>query len=229
MSIIELNNIQKHFLLGSSKIPVLNDIDLKIEEGEFIGVVGPSGSGKTTLLALIAGLLTPTNGTININGIKGIEKLSKEELASFRLNNLGFIFQSNRLISSLTAFENLEVPLILANVPVNKRKTIVEKLLDEVGLSEKGLHFPDELSGGEQQRIAVARALVNNPKIIIADEPTGNLDSMNGAEIFKLLKKLSRLKEKTILIVSHDPSYYEEFDKIFKIEKGQIVKYDLNI
>lgn len=226
MSIIELNNIKKHFFLGKDKIPVLNGIDLKIEQGEFVGIIGPSGSGKTTLLALIAGLLKPSDGTIDINGTRRIEKLSKDDLASFRLNNLGFIFQSNRLITSLTAFENLEVPLILANIPTNERKKIVDGILDEVGLADKGIHFPDELSGGEQQRVAVARALVNDPKIIIADEPTGNLDSMNGAEIIKFLKKLSKSKNKTILIVSHDPSHFKEFDKIFKLVKGRIVNYD---
>lgn len=227
MNIIETTNLSKSYGFKGGSIPVLHNIDFSINEGEFIGVIGPSGSGKTTLMAILGGLLDQTDGSVNINGFQ-LEKLSKNELADFRLNNIGFIFQSNHLIPTLTARENVEVPLLLAKVSEEKRKDLSLAKLKDMGLQKKVDHLPEELSGGEIQRIGVARALINKPKIILADEPTGNLDSLTGSQIIQLLKEISKNEGTTILVVSHDPAHFSEFDKILKLEKGGLISAKSN-
>ncbi|MHA2362680.1 MAG: ABC transporter ATP-binding protein [Candidatus Hodarchaeales archaeon] len=227
MIIIQATNLVKNFSIKDGIIPVLKDISFKVNKGEFIGIIGPSGSGKTTLMAILGGLLDQTDGSVKINGFN-LEKLSKTDLADYRLQNLGFIFQSNHLIPTLTAIENIEVPMILAKIPIKKRKEKALDLLKQVDLEKKQNHFPDELSGGEAQRIGIARALANNPDIILADEPTGTLDSMTGKEIILLLQKLAKIDGKTILTVSHDPSHLPEFDRVLKIENGSIFNEEIN-
>jgi putative ABC transport system ATP-binding protein len=222
MSIIETANLSKSYEFKGGTIPVLRDINFSVKKGEFIGVIGPSGSGKTTLMAILGGLLNLTNGSIRINGDQ-LEELSNDRLAEFRLNNLGFIFQSNHLIPTLTAIENVEVPLLLAKIPLENRRKIAMTMIKEVGLEKKINNLPDKLSGGEKQRVGVARALVNNPSIILADEPTGNLDSLTGGQIIHLLKEISKKDGTTILVVSHDPTHFSEFDRILKLEKGGLV------
>ncbi len=219
-SIIEINNLVKNYKTKAGTVEVLKGISLTVHKSEFLGVIGPSGSGKTTLMSIIGSLLKPTNGSVVINGTV-INSLSKNQLADFRLKNIGFVFQSNNLVPTLTALENVELPLILAKIPASARKTKSTELLQKVGLGDKLDSLPDELSGGEKHRISIARALVNDPEIILADEPTGNLDSMTGREIIHLLKELTK-QEKTILVVSHDPTHIPEFDRVIKLVKGEI-------
>jgi len=226
VNIILISNLIKNFKIKDGTVPVLRGIELKITRGEFIGIIGPSGSGKTTLMAILGGLLSPTDGSVEINGIQ-LETLSKSALADFRLHNIGFVFQSRNLIPTLTALENVEVPLVLAKIPLIERKQKALDLLRQVNLESKKDHLPDELSGGEQQRVAVVRALANDPEVILADEPTGSLDSMTGSEIIHLLKELAHQNGKTILMVSHDPAHLSEFDRVLKIENGHIFSVEV--
>jgi len=225
-NIILISNLIKNFKIKDGTVPVLRGIELKITRGEFIGIIGPSGSGKTTLMAILGGLLSPTDGSVEINGIQ-LETLSKSALADFRLHNIGFVFQSRNLIPTLTALENVEVPLVLAKIPLIERKQKALDLLRQVNLESKKDHLPDELSGGEQQRVAVVRALANDPEVILADEPTGSLDSMTGSEIIHLLKELAHQNGKTNLMVSHDPAHLSEFDRVLKIENGHIFSVEV--
>lgn len=218
--VIEINDLVKSYETKAGTVEVLKGISLTVHKSEFLGVIGPSGSGKTTLMSLIGSLMKPTEGSIVINGTN-LSTLSRDELAEFRLKTIGFVFQSNNLVPTLTALENVEVPLILANVAASERRTRCMEMLAKVGLDKKCDNFPDELSGGEKHRISIARALINNPDIILADEPTGNLDSMTGREIIHLLKDLTKL-EKTILVVSHDPTHLPEFDRVIKLVKGHL-------
>lgn len=226
VNIILISNLIKNFKIKDGTVPVLRGIELKITRGEFIGIIGPSGSGKTTLMAILGGLLSPTDGSVEINGIQ-LETLSKSALADFRLHNIGFVFQSRNLIPTLTALENVEVPLVLAKIPLIERKQKALDLLRQVNLESKKDHLPDELSGGEQQRVAVVRALANDPEVILADEPTGSLDSLTGSEIIHLLKELAHQNGKTILMVSHDPAHLSEFDRVLKIENGHIFSVEV--
>lgn len=220
VNVIEIEGLVKNYNTKAGIVEVLKGITLTVQKSEFLGVIGPSGSGKTTLMSLIGSLMKPTEGTIIINGTN-IGLLSKNQLADFRLKNIGFVFQSNNLVPTLTAIENVEVPLILAKVPASERRTRALEMLKRVGLENKADNLPDELSGGENHRISIARALINDPELILADEPTGNLDSMTGREIIHLLKELTK-QEKTILVVSHDPTHLPEFDKVIKLVKGHI-------
>lgn len=220
VNVINIEGLVKNYNTKAGVVEVLKSITLSVQKSEFLGVIGPSGSGKTTLMSLIGSLMKPTEGTIIINGIN-IGILSKNQLADFRLKNIGFVFQSNNLVPTLTAVENVEVPLILAKIPAAKRRTRALEMLKNVGLENKADNLPDELSGGENHRVSIARALINNPELILADEPTGNLDSMTGREIIHLLKELTK-QEKTILVVSHDPTHLPEFDRVIKLIKGHI-------
>ena len=198
---IQLTNVSKTVTSGSEQLTILHPLDLTIPRGEFVAITGASGSGKSTLLGLIAGLDAPTTGEIAING-ENLTRMTEDQLAVFRGANLGFVFQSFHLIPSLTAYENILVPLEIAGIKSAAQRA--QSLLDEVGLHDRAHHYPSQLSGGEQQRIAIARAFANEPPILLADEPTGNLDSRNGNHIFDLLLNLNRERGTTLLLVTHD-------------------------
>ena len=198
---IQLTNVSKTVTSGSEQLTILHPLDLTIPRGEFVAITGASGSGKSTLLGLIAGLDAPTTGEIAING-ESLTRMTEDQLAEFRGTHLGFVFQSFHLIPSLTAYENILVPLEIAGIKQAAQRA--QSLLDEVGLHDRAHHYPSQLSGGEQQRIAIARAFANEPPILLADEPTGNLDSRNGNHIFDLLLNLNRERGTTLLLVTHD-------------------------
>lgn len=205
---------------GGHKVEILKSIDLTIPTGQFIAITGHSGSGKTTLLSLIAGLDTPTGGTITIDG-QDITKLDEDELASLRGKRFGFIFQNFHLIPTLTALENVVLSAELNGTPGATKKS--EDLLGTVGLQDRQHHYPAQLSGGEQQRLSLARAFVNDPEIILADEPTGNLDSKNSDRIIELIKELHRVKGATIILVTHESQVADQSQRILTLEDGKII------
>jgi putative ABC transport system ATP-binding protein len=221
---IKLNNVSKIVRSGSEELTILHPLYLSIPAGQFVAVVGPSGSGKSTLLALVAGLDYPTTGDIRLAG-EYITLMKEDELARLRGAKVGFIFQSFHLIPSLTAYENILVPMEIRKVP--KARERAQQLLDEVGLHERGHHYPSQLSGGEQQRVAIARAFSNEPAILLADEPTGNLDSKNGAHIFELLVKLNREHATTLLLVTHDHALAAQADRVISLNEGRIVSDEM--
>jgi len=203
MSLIEIKKLNKTYESGEECVLALADVDLDIQRGEFISVMGPSGSGKSTLLTILGGLNHPTRGDVLVDDIP-IYKLSLEKLADFRREYLGFIFQSFQLIPYLTVIENVMLPLSITEKTNREQTKMAEGILDRIGLSGKGRRLPDQLSGGEQERVAIARALVNSPPILMADEPTGNLDSKNGKEIMELFKTINE-EGQTIIMVTHNP------------------------
>ncbi len=217
--IVEIINISKSYRRGDRTIPVLVDINLDIGEGEFLALMGPSGSGKSTLLNLIAALDHADSGTIRVGGVD-ITALSENELAEWRAVNVGFIFQFYNLIPVLTAFENVELPLLLTGLSRKERGEHVEMALRIVNLEERMDHYPAQLSGGEQQRVAIARAIVTDPTILVADEPTGDLDKVAAREILELMDRLNRESRKTIIMVTHDPRAAEKARVIRRLEKG---------
>lgn len=219
--IVRTLNLSKIYRRGRVSIPALNNVNLQISAGEIVGIMGPSGSGKTTLLNLIGGLDKPTGGKIFVDGLD-ITALGESELADYRLRKVGFIFQFYNLIPTLTALENVEMPLALAGVPKSERREKALNLLKMVGLEARADHKPDELSGGEQQRVAIARALVNNPSIVLADEPTGDLDSKSALALMNLIKDLNGRNGQTFIIVTHDPIVAERCTKIYNIRDGRI-------
>jgi len=218
---IKLVDVCRQYHLGSIDVDALNNINLEIDQGEFVALVGPSGSGKSTLLNLLGGLDHPTEGEIQIQGIE-LQSAGEEDLTRHRRHNVGFIFQTFNLLPTLTALENVALPLMLGGVGKNERIQRATALLERVGLGHRLDHRPTELSGGEQQRAAIARALINNPKIILADEPTGNLDSSIGAEVMKLLRELNTERGVTLIIVTHDPEVAAYADRIVHLRDGQI-------
>lgn len=218
---IRLSNVSKVVTSGSEQLTILHALDLHIARGQFVSVIGPSGSGKSTLLGLIAGLDSPTSGRILLDG-QDITRMSEDELAEYRGRLLGFIFQSFHLIPSLTAYENILIPMEIMGVPRARERA--QSLLDEVGLHDRGHHYPSQLSGGEQQRVAIARAFANDPQILLADEPTGNLDSRNGSHIFDLLIKLNREHGTTLLLVTHDHHLADLADRKISLSDGRIVE-----
>jgi len=217
--VVEIINIKKSYRRGPHVIPVLNDISFAIAKGEFMALMGPSGSGKSTLLNLIAGIDKADSGTIRVGGID-ITTLSETELAQWRSNHVGFIFQFYNLIPVLTAFENVELPLHLTGLSSKERKDHVEMALGVVHLQERMDHYPGQLSGGEQQRVAIARAIVTDPTILVADEPTGDLDRQSAEEILGLIEQLSEESGKTIIMVTHDPRAAQKAKVIRHLEKG---------
>ncbi len=219
--IVEIKNVSKSYRRGSQAVPVLVDINLDIEEGEFLALMGPSGSGKSTLLNLIAALDQVDHGTIKVGGID-ITSLSESELAAWRATNVGFIFQFYNLIPVLTAFENVELPLLLTSLPRRERRDHVELALQIVNLATRMDHYPGQLSGGEQQRVAIARAIVTDPTILVADEPTGDLDRKSAEEILGLMDQLNRDSHKTIIMVTHDPRAAQKARIIRQLEKGYL-------
>ncbi|HXX35019.1 MAG TPA: ABC transporter ATP-binding protein [Thermodesulfobacteriota bacterium] len=217
--IVEIEHVNKSYRRGTRTIPVLMDINLDIAEGEFVALMGPSGSGKSTLLNLIAALDQVDQGTIRVGGID-ITGLTETELAVWRSVNVGFIFQFYNLIPVLTAFENVELPLLLTGLSRRERRSHVELALQVVNLANRMDHYPGQLSGGEQQRVAIARAIVTDPTILVADEPTGDLDRVAAEEILDLMDRLNRESHKTIIMVTHDPRAAKKAHTIRYLEKG---------
>lgn len=217
--VVSIRNVSKSYQRGSQIVPVLEDISFDIESGEFLALMGPSGSGKSTLLNLIAGIDSADNGAIIVDGVD-IATLSESELAAWRASHVGFIFQFYNLIPVLTAFENVELPLQLTTLTRRERRDHVEAALEVVGLSDRMEHYPSQLSGGQQQRVAIARAVVTDPSILVADEPTGDLDRVSAAEILNLMAQLNRDFGKTIIMVTHDPRAAEKAHIIRHLEKG---------
>ncbi len=217
---IQLSNVSKVVTSGADQLTILHALDLSIPRGQFVSVVGPSGSGKSTLLGLIAGLDAPTSGSISLDGHK-ITSMGEDDLAELRGNLVGFIFQSFHLIPSLTAYENILVPMEIMGI--NKPDAKAQGLLDEIGLHDRAHHYPSQLSGGEQQRVAIARAFANDPQILLADEPTGNLDSRNGGHIFDLLLKFNRERGTTLLLVTHDHHLAGLADRKISLSDGRVV------
>ena len=221
-AIINVKNVSKSYWRDSLEIPVLNDITLDVQEGEFLSLMGPSGSGKTTLLNLIAGIDKPSGGNVTIAGVD-ISKLGESALAKWRANNVGFIFQFYNLIPVLTAFENVELPLLLTKLSKSQRKKQVETALTLVGLGDRMYHYPKQLSGGQEQRVAIARAIVTDPVILVADEPTGDLDRTSADEILTLMERLNKEFQKTIIMVTHDPHAAERASHTRHLDKGDLV------
>lgn len=223
MNILDLHHLTKIYGEGETRIVAVNNIDFEVEKGEIVLIMGPSGSGKTTLLSLSGGILHPTKGEVIVNDIK-ITSLKEFELPEIRLKNIGFVFQSFNLLSALTALENVQIVLQLANVELEVAKEKSEQILKLLGL-EKRLHFlPEKLSGGEKQRVSIARALVNDPTLILADEPTANLDSKNGHEVMQLLHNIAKKGKKTVVIVSHDQRIKDIADRVLWLEDGKLKK-----
>ena len=222
-SLIRVENVAKEYQRGSERIAVLRDVNLEIADGDFVALIGPSGSGKTTLLNLIAGLDQPTQGRILFGGCE-ISALDETRLARWRTNAVGFVFQFFHLIPVLTAYENVELPLLLLRLSAARRREQVLTALDMVGLSHRLHHRPGQMSGGEQQRVGIARALVTDPRLIVADEPTGDLDSARSAEILDLLESLQQDLHKTILLVTHDPTAAARARRLLRIDKGVLVE-----
>lgn len=221
-SIISVKDVSKTYTRDSFSIPVLNDLSLDVNEGEFLALMGPSGSGKTTLLNLIAGIDKPTSGSIIVGGTD-IAKLGESALAKWRAQSIGFVFQFYNLIPVLTAFENVELPLLLAPLSKAERKKHVETALAVVGLEDRMDHYPKQLSGGQEQRVAIARAIVTDPLLLVADEPTGDLDKNSADEILTLLDRLNKEFKKTIIMVTHDPHAAEKARVTRNLEKGYLV------
>jgi putative ABC transport system ATP-binding protein len=222
-SLVQLEDISKNYKRRKSKIPAVDGIDLEINKGEIVGIIGPSGSGKSTLLNLIGGLDTVSSGKVLIDG-KDLAELGDNDLTRFRLKTVGFIFQFYNLISTLSALENVEVPMGFAGVSREQRREKALELLKLVGLEPRANHMPEELSGGEQQRVAVARALANDPELILGDEPTGDLDSKSAKKLMELIRNLRREKKITFVLVTHDPIVVEACDRVYSIRDGKIVK-----
>ena len=216
---INLKNVKKTYLLGKKKVEALRGIDLQIEKGEFVAVKGPSGSGKTTLLNLLGALDIPDGGEVIFEG-EDISKLETKKRLAFRARNLGFIFQDYNLIPELNVYENVEIPLLITNA--KKRKEKIIKVIEEVGLLDHIDHRPAELSGGQRQRVSIARALVKNPPLILADEPTANLDSKTGLKIVELMQRLNKIHNITFVIATHDTSILEKIDRVVNLMDGKI-------
>jgi len=220
--LVAIRALSKYYTRGGQIIPVLIDINLDVHAGDFVALMGPSGSGKTTLLNLIAGIDKPSSGELRIAGVD-IATLSDADLADWRAANVGFIFQFYNLMPVLTAFQNVELPLTLTSLSRAERRERVDLALSLVGLADRSDHFPNELSGGQQQRVAIARALITDPTLIVADEPTGDLDRTTGGEILGLLERLNDDLGKTIIMVTHDPKAAEKAHRLVHLEKGVLV------
>jgi putative ABC transport system ATP-binding protein len=219
--IVQLQHVTKGYRRAGQRVPVLDDISFDIAEGEFLALMGPSGSGKSTLLNLIAGIDKPDTGHIVIGG-QDITDLDEAELADWRAEHMGFIFQFYNLIPVLTAFENVELPLLLTDLSRAQRRERVELALSMVTLSDRAVHYPSELSGGQQQRVAIARAIITDPMLLVADEPTGDLDRVSAEEVLRLMQRLNAELSKTIIMVTHDRRAAEKAQAIMHLEKGAL-------
>ena len=223
MSLVEIQNVHKVYKRDSFEVPVLNGISLSVPQGDFLALMGPSGSGKTTLLNLIAGIDHPTSGKIIVDD-KEISNFGETALASWRARHIGFIFQMYNLIPVLSAFENVELPLLLTKLSKRERREHVESALRIVGLADRMRHYPRQLSGGQEQRVAIARAIVTDPSILVADEPTGDLDAKNAADTLDLLQRLNEEFQKTIIMVTHDPKAAGSARHTLHLEKGVVIE-----
>jgi putative ABC transport system ATP-binding protein len=220
-AIIQVKNVSKSYWRNSLEIPVLHNLTIDVEEGEFLALMGPSGSGKTTLLNLIAGIDRPSRGELSVAGTD-IAKLGESALAKWRSSNVGFVFQFYNLIPVLTAYENVELPLLLTKLSKTEKKKHVEAALNIVGLGDRMKHYPKQLSGGQEQRVAIARAIVTDPVILVADEPTGDLDKVSAQEILTLMGRLNKEFKKTIVMVTHDQHAAERASRLLHLEKGDL-------
>jgi putative ABC transport system ATP-binding protein len=226
MALVELRNVSKIYSLGGEEIRALDDVTLDIAPAEFISIIGPSGSGKSTLMHILGCLDSPTRGTIRLDGTE-IHGATPRELAQIRNRKIGFVFQFFNLLPTMSARENVMLPGLLAGLPEREASERATKLLENVGLSKRADHRPDELSGGEMQRTALARALVTQPRLLLADEPTGNLDSKTGDEIFGLMRALTRRENVAIVMVTHDPNAAARADRILSLKDGRLVSDEL--
>lgn len=220
-AILNVQSVKKSYRMGKVLVPALRDVSFDVSEGEFLTIFGPSGSGKSTLLHVIGCLDRPDSGEILIEGVN-VLKLNDDRLAELRLKKIGFVFQFFNLLPRLSALRNVELPLIIAGIPEREAREKAKEMVALMGLEARMNHRPSELSGGEQQRVAMARALINNPKIVLADEPTGNLDTKTGWEIVQLMKKLNQEKKQTFIVVTHDPHIAETADRIVYLKDGII-------
>ncbi len=222
MIVLETQQLTKQYQMGDVTVTALNDVNFAVERGEFVAIMGPSGSGKSTLLHLLGGLDTPTSGEVVLAG-QALSQLSDDQITRFRRQKIGFIFQFYNLLPTLTAAENVVLPLLIDGRTASEYKARLQVLLSLVSLEDRASHLPDQLSGGQQQRVAIARAFINDPEIVLADEPTGNLDSRSGKSILDLLRKACRELEATIVIVTHDPRAASYADRVVFLKDGQIV------
>jgi len=220
--IIEVKDVHKYFKMGENLVHALRGVSMTINQGDFVFIIGPSGSGKSTLLHLIGALDVPTDGEIYFEG-KKLSQMEEDILSTIRRKKIGFIFQAFNLMTSLTALENVTIPLVPSGVDESVANTRAIKLMKMLGLGDRINHTPNQLSGGQQQRVAIARSLINDPIIVLADEPTGEVDSVTGNEIFDYLRMMNKKFNKTFVIVTHDTEYIKRGDKIFKIHDGKIV------
>lgn len=223
MALIECRTLTRSYQKGSTTITPLDGLDMDIEKGTFTALMGPSGSGKTTLLNLIAGIDSPTSGSLFVDGTD-IAHLSRSKLARWRADNVGYIFQLYNLIPVLTAYENVELALLLHNLTAKERHTKVSSALELVGIADRHDHFPNQLSGGQEQRVAIARAIVTNPRIIVADEPTGDLDRTSAKEIMTLLRQINQELGRTLIMVTHDPRTTEYAERTLHLDKGKLLE-----
>jgi putative ABC transport system ATP-binding protein len=223
MPLIELRDVTKSYKRDAIEIPVLENVSITVDGGDFLGLMGPSGSGKSTLLNLLAGIDRPSRGSIRI-GETEISSLSERALAGWRARHIGFIFQLYNLIPVLTAFENVELPLLLTSLAKKQRREHVMTALGIVGLGDREKHYPRQLSGGQEQRVAIARAIVTDPTLLLADEPTGDLDAKSAGEVLTLLQRLNQEYKKTIVMVTHDPHAAERATHVLHLEKGTLVE-----
>jgi len=222
MALIDLRDVTKSYRRDQIEIPVLDGVTITVDGGDFLGLMGPSGSGKSTLLNLLAGIDRPTRGSIRIGDVE-ISSLSERALAGWRARHIGFIFQLYNLIPVLTAFENVELPLLLTSLSKKQRRDHVMTALGIVGLGDREKHYPRQLSGGQEQRVAIARAIVTDPTIVVADEPTGDLDAASAEDVLTLLRELNRRFKKTIVMVTHDPRAERYVDEIYRLDKGVLI------
>lgn len=220
--VVKTVNLEKEYRLGEVVVHALRGVNMELKKGEFVVVEGPSGSGKTTLLNLIGALDKPTKGKVYVDG-KDLAAMNERELTGLRRNEIGFVFQFYNLIPVLTAFENIELSMMVAGVPKKKMQERTRELLEIVGLIDRANHRPDELSGGEQQRIAIARALANQPSLVLADEPTGDLDTATGSEVMEVLREMSKREKVTVIVVTHDLGIAEMADRILEMKDGKIL------
>ncbi|MBI4961790.1 MAG: ABC transporter ATP-binding protein [Desulfomonile tiedjei] len=223
MAYIECRKLTRSYKKGNTTITPLEELDLDIEEGTFAALMGPSGSGKTTLLNLIAGIDTATSGSLVVAGVS-LADLSRSQLAHWRADMIGYIFQLYNLVPVLTAYENIELPLLLHDLSAKERYIKVSAALELVGIADRHDHFPNQLSGGQEQRVAIARAIVSDPKIIVADEPTGDLDRVSAAEILSLLRMINRDLGRTVVMVTHDPKTTEYAQRTLHLDKGKLLE-----